>query len=237
VAHYRVDAPLPTRFAVGEPLVPSATAVTVNGAEVTDYTIANDTIQFAAAPPDAAQVRVVYNTASDFQTHYHSAAGDAANVASFEFIATGTGQPLACALEADQIVCPIEVVASQDDVTALFETRLSSLVLPQDPIPGTLHVTPANDNQACKTTYDPATRQVAYTCPDQALPPSLDVGYEYVAGYTRTFTATGAPMDDKVWQVWIDGVQTSEFTRDGNAVTISDASLAPGSAVVIQVTP
>jgi hypothetical protein len=64
---------------------------------------------------------------------------------------------------------------------------------------------------------------------------AVGISYKFIAETYNTFTVTGVPAGDVVFQVYIDGEATKLYTVQGNVVTVTDPLLNVNSQVRVLV--
>jgi hypothetical protein len=233
VVNFRKDVPLLKDFPLGAPVRAGTLVLTVNGAPATDYSIdAQNVVHFTMPPPDAATISASFETFKGKTLDYPVAlvGTTIGNVVVFD---ADTNEPVTASYQDGVLSVEEAEHVEGRKLLVLYENETSGvteLELPELPEADSITLEGAPD--ACVDSLIVGGTKVTYICSESSR------GVLKLHFKSRAPTLTRFEMDDVdtsgtgVWQVYIDGVETSAYEREGNIITLHDEP-APSATVKI----
>lgn len=228
-------------------------------AESNQYTYAGGFVEFASPPADGAEVTFKYKTESHKITDYMLSPKRAAQSVTARDAATGAEIPMTL-VHGRAVFSPGDVQEGRKvqlvaDYGAKPETQYFEL--PETAIPGTLQILVDDKLSACdgkdadETQVDEDSAdlvalmleqrgtRVRVTCPlDSPDYERIAVQYRYETPRLHEFTVSKViPLNDSTrpvgWKVWVNGIETTKFTRRDRTIILEDSVLSPGAKVEV----
>lgn len=240
---YRDNSSLPLVFDLaGKTKEDNLVKIEINGIETSEYQYdgVTDVLTFDAAPADGSLISVVTKSLNPQIVNYKVAnVVDVAKILGVTAADAASGEVIGVVLKGDELVFQKDQVVENRQVTITFDYGDKDLVLQhelaQDPLEGTVEVEVVSGDAGCISSVVLEGRVLKYQCSGDELE-EVRVSYKYVAEYFTEFKID-FPLDQATFvTVWIDGVRTTEFAMNGNAVLLSRDLLHVDSKVRIIVT-
>jgi hypothetical protein len=231
--NFRKDIPLLKDFPLGAPVRAGTLVLTVDGAPATAYALdAQNVVHFTTPPPDAATISASFETFKGKTLDYPVALTGTTveNVAVFD---TDTDEPVTASYQDGVLSVAEGEHVEGRKLLVLYENETSGVMELELPaLPEADSVTLEGAPAACEDGLIVGDTKVTYTCPESSRG-VLKLRFKH-----RAPTLTRFEMDDVdasgtgVWQVYVDGVETSAYEREGNVVILHDEP-APSATVKI----
>jgi hypothetical protein len=230
-AMFRSDTALVKDFEVEPSLDPNYIVVKINTVETKDYTYSASTgfVTFAAAPIDAAIVRVEYKTFAPILSYTIGVVSQIVKVYD-----KATSDPVNYTLQGEEVLFDVSDFVKDRVIVVdykLDNSDLHSFSFPHDPILDSVVISETGDCSVGNgIVIEPD--QITVNCSLDALTKFV-LEYDYAVEWSSTFKVGGVSEPEKgTWAVYLNGQKIKSFSRDGSSVTIN-AELADGDVIKI----
>ena len=222
---YELDMPLEYRFELGTPILAGSLEVTIDGTLTMDYKVdeATGMVDFAQAPQEGAVIVFTWKAAGAPLLRYPIVL-PADQVAAFTATDKATGTPVRVTYKTGAIdLDPTEFVAGRILVIKYQDATMkpTMLTLPQEPIAGSIVATAGAVSCSMEPELIVSGRDLDFSgCGFAADAKDLVVSYRYwiaVEEFVFDVPNFPAPNDFQEWTVWVDDVETTDYTREGKS--------------------
>lgn len=241
VSYTRNDSPLSRTFALGETIKPGTMSVKVNNASVSNFTSGGDSVTFTSAPPDGATIQFFYTQVGDPVLRYPFSPAYATPL-NLEAFDANNGNAVAFSHTAGNVDFPVSAFVEGRKVNLRYDNvsrQAFEVALPADPLPG---VSAVGGQITCTSAprLSVVGRMVSVAgCGFDDNVNSVTVKYTYVLENRTSFQFTGDNLpkatEFQAWAVWVNGVSTTDFIRQGATISF-DHVLPQGATVKVQLT-
>lgn len=233
VVNFRGDLPLLTDFALGEKVRSGSLTVKVAGKATTAFTLTDDgVLKLAEAPRDGVTVsatflayrgkRLDYPTALVGKTIKNLAVVDAETGAAVD---ASYANGLLSVAEAEHTEGRKLLVRHENETSEVKAIELSQ-------VPEANSVVLEGGPKACLDGLSVDGRNVTYTCAYSA-DGALTLRFKYRAAPASAFSLGDVDKPDTgVWQVFVDGVETKAYERQGKTITLLEP---PAAAAIVKI--
>jgi hypothetical protein len=237
---YRKNDPLPKEFAFngsdiyGEPL-----EVLVDSVATADYVYdpMTQTVTLTDSPRDGMDVAVVHRTLGGIVMDYPTTI-DLDQVLSFDIADGDTGDPVPITYANGVMTLPIEEIEKGRVISIGFDLGYEPddfvFDVAANPLTESFKVTNDQGEAVCEEAYDQSTNTLALDCGNEDVG-EVSFSYDYVADSWSTFSVADEIPASATWEIFIDGVATTQFNRQNNVVTIHPDVLGHDSVVKIRI--
>jgi hypothetical protein len=234
VVNFRGDVPLLTDFALGEKVRSGSLTVKVAGQATTAYTLSGDgVLKLAEAPRDGATVsaafqayrgkRLAYPIALVGKTIKNLAVVDADTG---EAIDASYASGMLSVAEADHAEGRKLLVRHENETSEVKAIELSQL-------PEANSVTLEGSPKACLNGLSVEGKSITYTC-SYSSDGALTLRFKYRAPPVSAFTMADVEKPDTgVWRVFVDGVETKAYERQGKTVSLLEQAAATAIVKIV----
>lgn len=241
---YRDSASLPKTFGYIADYYLDTLEVSVNGVKTSNFTVnrALRKITLGEAPRDGQPVYLTYELPGDRRTDYPILGVLNDEIEDYSVVDPATGAVLKSSLEnATIVIDPSEVsegrkVEARYNLKHDYENQRFVLSASKIPFPGTLKIVAGGDPSVCTRDILIEQDSISFSCNDEDFK-TIDVSYQYVEDYKNTFDVGIDFSGVKSYRVYINGVETSDFTILGDELVILKKNLPPDSEVKVIVHP
>ncbi len=238
--NYRAEGTLKKDFTLTDDAMARSVKVKVNGKTFSGFTYNTTThkLTLAVAPSDASDIEVEYNVASDLVTTYPVIDVADQDIEFVDLIDSDSGERIPFQFNGQELTVPAEEVVDGRKVVADFVTTAvmpSAIDIVDLPIENTVKFTVEGDQTCLEEFYIEGT--MAHLACASPLVEEIGITYNYVSMFRTSFSIKGLVTEDALWQVWIDGVEFTDFILEDQTVSIDPANLTINSKVKIRVSP
>lgn len=233
---YRKNDALPRQFYLAHDPIVSSVRVNLDGEMVSSdkLQVLGSQVAFEKAPSDESTIRVEYLLPEDVQTSYEPIHLD--SWVDLRVVDPESGEDIPFVIEDSRIVIPAEVAARLERAMSVYQTDDHSLVLPHDPLPGTLEVSweagMGGGDRPCEVVFRAGTRYLEIHCVLDK-PENVAIQYEYVQKWNHAITVDANPDLYKYWTVSVDGEPIADYQRHGAVFIIPREHLTARSEILL----
>lgn len=241
---YRDSAALPKIFTYLKDYYLETLEVTVAGTKTKNFTVDRGTkkLTLTDAPRDGQAVYITYELPGDRHVEYPILGVLNDEIEDYQIVDPATNEVLKSTLDRGTILLdPIDVqggrvVEARYNLLHDFEGLKFVLENSKIPFPGTLKINAGGDESVCANDILVESAKLSFSCKDEDFK-AIAVSYQYADDYKNTFDIGTTFSGIKSYRVFINGVETSNYTILGDELVILKKNLPPDSEVKVLVHP
>jgi hypothetical protein len=238
---YKGDSPLNDEYALADKIKPGSLRITINGTPTTDFSLddSKGIVTFNVAPPEAAMIEFSYVAVGNpiYDYPFNAPPGTPPDLNAYD---TVTLAPVRVTYANGLITVNPDDYQEGRSVSVVFpnaSNKTYDVVLPQAPISNTVKAVGGQQTCLPPNLSISGTTVNLMNCNFADNVTQAAVSYTYVGATYQEFVLTVARIpeaaDYQVWTVWVNDVETTDYTRVGNIIRFA-SPLPTGSVVRIR---